>query len=71
MNVVLLGESNGEGAFQRVDVGEEILDETGAAFPLEKEDHLGILMCKRLSLGKRPFRPRGLRLSVEDTQSVY
>ncbi len=70
-NVVLLGKPNGEGAFQRVDVGEEILDEAGAGLPLEKEDHLGILMCKRFSLGKRSFRPRSLGLSVRDIQSDW
>lgn len=55
MNVVLLGEPDGEGALQRVDVGDEILDKTGAGFSLKKEDHLGILVCKRLSLGERSF----------------
>ena len=70
-NVVLLGEPNGEGAFQRIDVGEEILDEAGAGLPLEQEDHLRILMCKRFSFGKRSFRPRSLGLSVRDIQSDW
>ena len=47
---VFLGEADGEGAFERVEVGEEVVEQVGGAGAFEEEGRFGVFVGLGLAL---------------------
>lgn len=53
MDGVLLGEADGEGPFERVEVGEEVVEQVGGAGAFEEESRFGVFVRLGLTLFER------------------
>lgn len=71
MDGVLLGEADGEGPFERVKVGDEMVEQVGGAGAFQEESRLRVFVRLGLTLFERTLGAGVLRLARAIVSSAF